>query len=208
MKLTELELDTFLSLSVEEKRAINCGGIKDDGENADVALILGGRPSNAIPRARAAAQLYRDGRCRMFMPTGGVVWEHEGEWISEAELMSRILQQEGVPKELIIPENEASSTIENMIYGSLQLCRRYEKERKEFLNKIIIVTSLTHMKRSLALAKALLPRGVKISAYPMYEELSIEQEHQRYDKAFRFMKSMADQGLIEDMEIDVNVNLL
>ena len=156
MKLSEIDKEALMALSDEQKWNIACGGVRDDGESAETALLLGGRPARAVERALAAARLYQEGRVNVIVASGGVEWDYQGERISEARLMDRILRREGVPEEAIILENEARTTIENMIYGTLQISRRYDN----FLDRVIIVTSVSHMKRSLALAKALLPRNI------------------------------------------------
>ncbi len=205
MKLSEVDQKSLMILSYEQKWHINCSGIKDDGNCAEVALLLGGRPARAVERALAAAQLYREGRVRTIIPSGGVEWEYQGECISEARLMERVLLEEGVPEEAIVLENEARTTIENMIYGTLQISRRYEN----FVDNVIIVTSNYHMKRSLALAKALLPKKIKISAYPSFpgvekeEWLETEENRKFLDDGIRLLKELVDEGVVEDADIEI-----
>ena len=206
MKLSEIDKAVLTGLSDEQKWNVVCGGVKDDGWSAEAALLLGGRPTRAVERALAAAQLYREGRVNVIVASGGVEWDYQGERISEATLMARILRSEGVPEEAIILENEARTTIENMIYGTLQLSRRYDN----FLEHVIIVTSVFHMKRSLALAKALLPRKTKVSAYPSYPNvekedwLRSEENYKFFNDGLRLLKELVDQGDVEDLEIDIN----
>ncbi|MCA3748520.1 MAG: YdcF family protein, partial [Rubrobacter sp.] len=74
---------------------------------AEVAVVLGsqvlpgGRPSGTLmARTLHAARLYAAGRVRLLIPTGGV-GQHPP---SEAEIMSRILRDAGVPGEAVLPE--------------------------------------------------------------------------------------------------------
>lgn len=193
-------------MTPEQKWDFNCGGICDGGEWGEVALLLGTRPDGAAERALAAAQLYREGRVKYIVPSGGVKWEYQGEMISEADFMTRILLREGVPQEAIIIENEARTTRENMIYGTLQINR---KTKFHTVDKVIIVTTVSHMKRSLALARAFLPRKVAISAYPSYpdlpreEWLKCEENVKLLDSAISLIKDLVDYRVVEDMEIDL-----
>ena len=206
MKLTQATQEQLSAMTWEQKWAFNCDGICDEGRSAEVAILLGGAPVRAVERARGALQLWREGRVKYIVPSGGVKWEYEGELISECELMTRILIEGGVPEEAIIPENEATTTKENMIYATLRINR---KTGLRGFDHIIIVTSQSHMKRSLALAKAFLPRKFTVSGYPSYpkqtkEEWLADAENQKIiDGAIRLMKGLVDNGIIEDMEIDL-----
>lgn len=202
MKLSKVTKDYIASMPFEAKYDFICGSIVDDGMSAPVALLLGGNPNNALPRAKAAAELYKSGRVPFIVPSGGVKWEVDGEMISESHYMKRILIEEGVPEEAIILENQATTTKENMIFGTLQINR---KLRFEKVDHVIIVTSRSHMKRSIALAKAFLPRKVTVSAYPANHEAVIAglnaSTGQWIAKELDLIKGLVDSGLVEDMEI-------
>lgn len=206
MKLSEISYEKFMSMTPGQKWDFNCGGIRDEGKKADAAILLGGRPVRAIRRAEAAAALYHAGRVKYIVPSGGVKWKHNGEEISEADLMTDVLVKHGVPKNVILPDNEARTTKENMICSTLVLNRRIGFEN---MDSVIIVTSHMHMKRSLALARALLPRKLEISAYPSYldedkEEWIAEDANLEWlDTNISLLKRLADDRIIEDMELDV-----
>ena len=203
MKMSEVDLETLMAMSDIQKWNICCNGVKDDGDSAEVALLLGSKPERAVERALAAAKLYGEGRVRAIIPSGGVEWDYQGEWISEAEIMARVLRENGVPDEVIIMENEARTTRQNMKYGAYQIGRRYE----DFVDRVIIVTSVSHMKRSLALAKAIFPKGTKVSAYPSYpkldrdEWLKLEENQVHIRDSLRLLKEVIDKGEAENMEI-------
>lgn len=206
MKLSETTKEQLTAMTWDQKWNFNCGGVRDEGRHAEVAILLGGAPVRAVERARGALALWREGRVKYIVPSGGVKWEYEGETLSECELMTRILIEGGVPTEAIIPENEATTTKENMIYATLQINR---KTGLRGFDHIIIVTSQTHMKRSIALAKAFLPRKFTVSAYPSYPEgtredwLSDPANREILDKAILLMKGLVDNGIVEDMEIEL-----
>ena len=204
MKITEAKKETLMALSPREKYDFVCGDIRDDGMSAPVALLLGGNPNNARNRALAAAELYRAGRVPYIIPSGGVKWDIDGEMISESHFMKRILTENGVPEEAIILENQATTTVENMIFGTLQI---YRKLKFKNAPHVIIVTSEAHMKRSMALAKAIMPRALTFSAYPAFhnaptdEWFESETNLKALDTEVRLLKDLADSGFIEDMEI-------
>ena len=204
MKITEVKKETLMALSPREKYDFICGDICDNGMSAPVALLLGGNPNNARNRALAAAELYRAGRVPYIIPSGGVKWDIDGEMISESHFMKRILMENGVPEEAIILENQATTTVENMIFGTLQI---YRKLKFKNAPHVIIVTSEAHMKRSMALAKAIMPRALTFSAYPAFhnaptdEWFESEANLKALDTEVRLLKDLADSGFIEDFEI-------
>ena len=206
MKLSSVNLETLMNMTYEQKWQFICGRVHDDGKNGDVALLLGTKPEWVFERAIAAARLYQCGRVRYIVPSGGVEWDTDGEMLSEANYMKRILLAEGVPEEAIILENEATTTKENMIYGALQINRA-----TKFLDtkRIIIVTSMNHMQRSLGLAHAFLPSFCEISGYPAMQtepiEVYLQSEVNRnlLDNGIRLTKGLVDNGLIQDLEVDL-----
>ena len=127
MKMSELTPEVLQRLSWEQKWNICCSGIYDEGKTAEVALLLGSTPDKAVERALAAAKLYREGRAKAIIPTGGPKWEYRGEMLTEAETMASVLRENGVPDAAIIPENEAQTTQENLIYGTLWMNRTFHR---------------------------------------------------------------------------------
>ncbi|MBQ8836394.1 MAG: YdcF family protein [Clostridia bacterium] len=200
MKISHVTEEQLLSMTPEQKWELVCGKIRDEGKSADFALLLGSKPSYSAARARSAAKLYNDGRVKYIVPSGGVKWESDGESLTEAEFMKRILVSNGVPEEAIIMENEATTTKENMICGTLQINRK-----NRFADKnVMIVTSVNHMQRSLALAKTFLPNMVNISYYPSQPDIPYETcmaDPSSLDRAIHLTKGLVDNGIIEDFEI-------
>lgn len=206
MRLSQIKEEDVRLMSCAEKWNLNCGGVSDDLVGvADAAILLGTDPKRALPRAIAAAKLYSDGRARYIVSSGGVVWDTDGEALSEADFMARVLIENGVPIEAILLDNEARSTVENMICSSLVISRHDGFYRTK---KVVIVSDLTHIKRSVALAKAFLPRGTQIYTYPSYLEQSAEDYLRRYDTdevlagALRHMIELYENGVIEDIELE------
>ena len=205
MRISEISEEYLLALTPEQKWEIIHGGVADEGKSGGVAILLGGRPIYARERALAAAELYRSGRVKYVVPSGGVEWEcPDGVMRTEAIYMKEILMEEGVPEDAIILENEATTTKENMIYATLQINRKtkfYEDKR------IVIVTSNNHMKRSIALAKSFLPRFVEVSAYPSFppktkeEWIAEEKNVALMNNALHLTWGLVHNGIIEDFEL-------
>jgi uncharacterized SAM-binding protein YcdF (DUF218 family) len=120
--------------------------------------------------------------------------------------MAEILIASGVPEDAILIENEATTTKENMLYGAILINR---KSKFKGDKGIIIVTSQIHMQRSLALARAFLPRMAEISAYPSFpeetkeEQLKSEEFLWYLDRGLSLTKGLIENGIIEDLEIDL-----
>jgi len=82
-------------------------------EQIEVAVVLGtevlpdGGPSQTLKaRVCHAARLYAHGRVRLLVPTGGL-GKHPP---SEAEVMARVLREQGVPEEAVVLEDRALNT--------------------------------------------------------------------------------------------------
>ena len=200
MKLSEASPEALNALTDAELLSIVYGNCRDSGDHADVALLLGTTPPNVEVRARHAASLYREGRFSHVIPSGGVKWQVGDELQSECDYMTRILLEGGVPSTAIIPENEARTTKENMICGTLQLNRALKIQN---VRSVMIVTSAEHMRRSLALAELFLPRSIRITASPATTPASvIEHDELRrlLQSELHLLKGLIDNRLIEDIE--------
>ena len=95
-----------------------------------------------------------------------------------------------------------------MICSTLVLNRTLKLEH---IDSVIIVTSQNHMQRSLALAKALLPRKLHISGFPSYhketkeEWLALEKNREIQDKCIQLLKGLVDTRIVEDMEVNIEL---
>ncbi len=94
-----------------------------------------------------SANLYRQGLAPLIIPTGGrIAWRGPGD--SEASDMSQILQTMGVPESAIVLEPKALNTYENAVNVQEIL-----KTRK--IDRFLLVTSATHMPRSMMIFRKL-----------------------------------------------------
>ncbi len=195
MKLSSITKEQINTLTKEQLTEIVFGGTSDDGECADVALLLGTDPSVAAERAIEAAKLYKEGRFKHIIPSGGVLWDVDGKKVSEARYMADLMISHGVPEEAIILEEEATTTKENMIFGTLQINRRL---KIQFTKSCMIVTSASHLRRSLALAKLYLPRSIKISGAPAGNAEATPTE--TLVRETELLLGLIGYGLIDDIE--------
>ena len=139
------------------------------------------------------------------IPSGGVAWDHEGGRMTEAEYMQKQLCELGVPSEAIVLENEATTTKENMIYASLQMNRKMKLHK---LHKAFIVTSQSHMRRSLRFARIFLPSIMEVAPYAAKEGVDAkgvwyktETGRQRAERELMLIKDQIDLGILEDVTI-------
>ena len=105
-----------------------------------------------ILRVKAAAKAHRAYPGATLIACGGMT---EGHARSEAEVMAQLLEQEGVPREVIVLEKESRTTMENFvnaarILGGTQKC-------------VLVVTSDYHVFRSVLTARRI---GLRAKGYP------------------------------------------
>ena len=162
MKLSQIPEEQLAQLTTDQVTKIVYGDWKDDKENYDVALLLGGKALVCRERAEAAAFLWHSGRVQWIVPTGGVKWETELGEMSESSVMKHYLLELGVPEEAILQEDEAKTTVENMLYSTI-LMQRVLKIKN--VHKVVVVTSAAHLNRSLRHAENYLPRSVKVCGF-------------------------------------------
>lgn len=118
-------------------------------------VLPGGKPSRTLDaRVRHAARLHAAGRVDRVLVTGGV-GKHPP---SEAEVMARILREEGVPGEAVRLEDEAEST-----WDSARLVTDLAAE--EGVAEALVVTDPLHCVRTVA---AFRRAGLIAWAEPVY----------------------------------------
>ncbi len=129
----------------EQISSIVFGGIVDNQQNCDVAIVFGN--SNMISeRTNKAVEMYLQGRVQNLLFTGGIggITAKEGETLSEAEKMAKLAEQLGIPKSHILVENESNNSFENVSY-SVKLLQ--EKMDIKEIKNIMLITSDFHLKR-------------------------------------------------------------
>jgi uncharacterized SAM-binding protein YcdF (DUF218 family) len=157
----------------------------DEGPgSARVAVVLGtqvlagGRPSRPLEaRVRHAARLYAEGEIDVLVPTGGL-GEHPP---SEAEVMARVLRQEGVPEEAVILEDRALNT-----WDSARLVAGLAD--KLGVRSVVVVTDPLHCVRTVA---AFERAGLMAGAEPVYSSPMWREKWLRRGQLLREIGALA-----------------
>ena len=137
-------------------------GLEDTGENADCIIVLGSVKA-AQYRVPVAVSAYKAGRSKKIMLCGGKVRDFPTGKSTEAENMYRAALDLGVPKENIIVENSSQNTVENILFSMIELQRNFWLNN---VQTVLLVTTAYHMRRSLAIARYLLPAHIAIIPCP------------------------------------------
>ena len=137
-------------------------GLEDTGENADCIIVLGSIKA-AKYRVPVAVQAYKAGRARKIMLCGGKVREFPDGNYSEAKHMRQAALALGVAEEDIIMENQSQNTVENILFALIELQRSFYLNH---VHGVLLVTTAYHMRRSLAVARYLLPKHITVIPCP------------------------------------------
>ncbi len=206
MKLSQISESQLKSLSVLQKTAIVYGEIEQSNERADVAILLGCDPKRSKKRAIACAELYKKGLVKYIISSGAPINEVDGENLSEAEYMKRVLIENGVSPEIIFKDEHALTTVENFL-GSAMVWHRNISFYKT--NSVYIVSAMCHMRRAMLLAKAFLPKYLKLYCRGAVDEKDNAQNWHKFsettesvDWEIRCLKKLITTGIIEDIEFN------
>ena len=204
MKLSQIPESQLKDLTVSQKNAIVYDKIVRNTEKADVAILLGCEPKRSKRRAEACAELYAKGLVTYVIPSGAPTNEVDGENLTEAEYMKRVLIENGVNPSVIFKDEHALTTVENFL-GSAMVWHRDISFYKT--NSAYIVSATCHMRRAMLLAKALLPRHVKLYCYYAKDEFDNAQNWHKnpqtteeVDWEIRCLKKLITTGVIDDIE--------
>ncbi|MFC1488282.1 YdcF family protein [Thermodesulfobacteriota bacterium] len=148
-------VSSYLTRSLEQQ--FHPVPIKQSGK-ADAIVVLGGgigrmEPpateidlSGSADRVLHGARLYRAGKAPLVIASGGAIpWM--GSKKPESTVMSRLLQEWGVPVSAIIVEPESRNTHQNAVNTKKIL-------KVRGIDKVFLVTSAMHMQRALSTFKA------------------------------------------------------
>lgn len=132
-------------------------GLEDAGESADCAIVLGSRKAVKY-RVPVAAELYHSGRVGKLLMCGGAA-----EGIPEALQMKEKAVSLGVPEVDILTECASLNTVENILCSMPILQRSFWLNR---IDRLLLVTTAFHMRRSLAIARYLYPAHIEVLPCP------------------------------------------
>ena len=195
---------TEKDLTIEVIDKLLFQGLEDTGENADCIIVLGSIKA-AKYRVPVAVQAYKAGRARKMMLCGGKVRAFPDGNYSESEHMRQTALASGVAEEDIILENSSQDTVENILFALIEL------ERSFYLNNVhsvLLVTTAYHMRRSLAIARYLLPKHITVIPCPANDNntrrdnwMNTQVGTDRAKKEAMKIVSSVMGGIIPDFEI-------
>lgn len=145
-----------LVIVVTSVRIYRYGNLSSDG-NADAAVVLGAAVwSNSVSpvfreRINHAIELYRNGRVRKLVFTGGQGNSNEP---TEAAAARSYAVANGIPLQDILVEQKSHTTYENIVYAKQVI-------DSNNLNGVLLVSDPMHMKRAMAMAE-----DVGLKAFP------------------------------------------
>ena len=164
MLLSQVEYETMLAFSDDIKGKVVYDGVSAEMPIAtDFAFLLGGPEYSNESRAKTCADLYKAGKVKYIIASGKPERDSEFGKKAECDILADYLVSFGVPKDAIIAERQALTTVENMIFSAVLMQRKIHLCD---IRAITVVTSYEHLKRSMALAKAFLPKSIKVYGYP------------------------------------------
>ena len=137
-------------------------GLEDTGENADCIIVLGSIKA-AKYRVPVAVEAYKAGRASKLMLCGGKLRDFPDGEYSEAEHMRQAALALGVAEEDIILEDRSQNTVENILFALVELQCAFWLNK---VRRVLLVTTAYHMRRSLAIARYLLPDHIEIIPCP------------------------------------------
>jgi len=136
--------------------------IEDSGECADCIIVLGSIKASKY-RVPVAVEAYKAGRSARIILCGGNVRDFSSGTCSEAEHMRRAAVESGVAEEHILMENASQNTVENILFAMDVLQQAFGLNN---VHNILLVTTTYHMRRSLAIARHLLPKHINVIPCP------------------------------------------
>lgn len=200
MKISTLTTD---NLTIEIIDKILYENIEDNNATVDIILTLGSRFADKY-RIPKAVSLYKDQRSNRILMTGGALIP-ELSHITEAGYMKQKAMELGVPEDSIIIEEQSKTTVENMICSMLILEREFKLIN---VKSVLLVTTRFHMKRSLLLARAYLPKWIEVIPSPADDVNTLRhnwfQTEAGYKRAIAEASkiiSLVKEGSVEDFEI-------
>ena len=195
---------TEKDLTIEVIDKLLFQGLEDTGENADCIIVLGSIKA-AKYRVPVAVQAYKAGRARKIMLCGGKVREFPDGNYSEAKHMCQAALALGVAEEDIVLENSSQNTVENILFVLIELQRSFYLNH---VHSVLLVTTAYHMRRSLAIARYLLPKHITVIPCPANDNntrrdnwMNTQVGTDRVKKeAMKIVESVLN-GIIPDFEI-------
>ncbi|MDE6398250.1 MAG: YdcF family protein [Clostridiales bacterium] len=173
----------------------------ETAEKSDYAILLGTSPEFAAARAEIAAAYYRAGGTEHIIASGAAVSDKS---VTEAAFMRDELIKRGVPQSAVIEEANAYDTIQNMTCSLTEMCKRCDIMQ---VKTVTVITEPFHMKRSLHLARLLLPQFIAVRGFT--QGVARQREAWRTDgrlrecvkTEIRILRELIAKGRVEDIAL-------
>ena len=137
-------------------------GLEDTGEKTDCIIVLGSTKA-AKYRVPVAVEAYKAGRASKIMLCGGKLRDFPDGKYSEAQHMHKAALELGIPEEGMILEDSSQDTVENILFAMIEMQRNFWLNK---IRRVLLVTTAYHMRRSLAIARYLLPEHITVIPCP------------------------------------------
>ncbi|GIN74776.1 hypothetical protein J14TS2_52510 [Bacillus sp. J14TS2] len=201
MYISQLESE---KLTDQQMTNLLFAGIEDDQKKGDCIFVVGSSKATTY-RLPIAVELYKQGRARKILFSGGVKWQ--GSDISEAMTLRKEAIALGVPEMDILIEDESRHTFENVLASLLVLNRAFHLHNIE---RLLVVTTSYHMRRLHLTLKTYMPSWIEFSLCPANDRNTkkenwflSEKGRQRVQLESSKVISYVKQGAL----IDENINI-
>ena len=178
--------------------------IEDDGALVDCIIVLGSIKASKY-RIPVAVREYQKGRANKLLLCGGSVRNFAEGSMQEVEHMYHAAIAMGVCEEDIILEKRSTNTVENVLGALMELQTSFWLNK---INRVLLVTTTYHMRRSLAIARYLFPKHIEIIPCPADDNntkrdnwTNSEEGRARVISEVKNIISCVEQGVFPDFEI-------
>lgn len=205
IKISQLESEKLTDLQMTELLYKN---LEDDNEKGDLIFVPGSNKAVEY-RLPKAIQLYKEGRAKKILFSGGVTWE--GFDLSEAHLLKQKAIEQGVPEKDILVEDRSLHTKENVLASLLILDRAFYLHN---IKRIIVVTTIYHMRRFYLTLKTYMPDWIEYSCCPVNDQTTKADNwykypygRQRVENESRKLIRYVKEGIIVDDYVEISTDL-
>ena len=200
-KVSQIDKNNITSDIVDKLLFTN---IEDDGEPVDCIIVLGSIKASKY-RVPVAVHEYQKGRANKLLLCGGSVRDFAEGSMQEAEHMYHAAIAMGACEEDIILEKRSTNTVENVLGALMELQTSFWLNK---INRVLLVTTTYHMRRSLAIARYLFPKHIEIIPCPADDNntkrdnwTNSEEGRARATSEVKNIISCVEQGVFPDFEI-------
>jgi uncharacterized SAM-binding protein YcdF (DUF218 family) len=202
IKISQLEPDKLTDLQMTELLYKN---LDDDKKNGDLIFVPGSNKAVEY-RLPKAIQLYKEGRAKKILFSGGFIWE--GTVLSEAHLLKQKAVEQGVSEEDILVEDISLHTKENVLASLLILDRAFYLHN---IKRVIVVTTIYHMRRFYLTLKTFMPDWIEYSLSPVNDKTTKADNwfmypygRKRVEMESTKLINYVKQGVIVDDYVDIS----